>query len=291
LNYKYQIAELNMNITSDCDYLIKRMESFQVDSFDKSDLNVKMKHSDSLHADGEIIIQDNGVGWMNKENTYVSCARIHNQDDILTVLEVEKNWLNANIEYSKKSGFSITNNNIDYGDFNAFHMVGVLFRYSILNHQGIVVHASSIDFNGKGIIFTAPAGTGKSTHVKLWEKYLGSQIKVINDDTPVLKQKKEGNFIYGTPWSGSSDKFLNTCVPLSAIVIIERAEKNSITQLSVTNAATKLMPRFFLPYFDKDLMNKAVTIYEKIISQTPVYLLKCTPEKEAMEIVYQCIQK
>jgi len=288
--YKYKIGEVNICIESDCDYLINRMRLFKINDIDNIDLHIKMMQNDSLSAEGEVIMQDNGIGWMINGNKYVSFSKIINSEEILAVLEVEKDWMNASVEYTKKTGLLLANG-VDYGDFSAFHMAGVSFRYSIINHQGIVIHASSINFNGKGIAFTAPAGTGKSTHVRLWETYFGDRINVLNDDTPVLKIKENGTFLFGTPWSGSSDKFMNKSVPLSAIVVLERAEKNSIRRMTESEAAVRLMPRFFFPYFDKILMDKAIKIFERIISQVPIYLLKCTPEKEAMDVAFKCIIK
>ena len=284
MNCNYRIGEINIYIESDCDYQINRMKPFQINGIEDIDLYIKMKQNDLLSVEGEIIMQDDGAGWMVKENKYISFSKIIHSKEILSVLEVEKDWMHASIEYTKKIGLSLPNG-VDYGDFNAFHMAGVLFRYTVINHQGIVIHASSIEFNGKGIAFTAPAGTGKSTHVELWEKYFGDRINILNDDTPVLKLKENGVYLFGTPWSGSSDKFMNKSVPLSAIVIIERAENNSIRRMAKNEATVRLMPRFFFPYFDKGLMEKAVKIYEKIISQTPVYLLKCTPDKQAVEVL------
>jgi len=289
MNYKYKIGEINICIESDCDYLINRMKLFQINDNDNTDIYIKVKQNDSLSAEGEVIIRDDGIGWMINGNKYVSVTKIVHSDEILAVLEVDKDWMNASVEYTKKTGLLLTNG-VDYGDFSAFHMAGVSFRYAIINHQGIVIHASSIEINGKGIAFTAPAGTGKSTHVRLWETHFGDRINVLNDDTPVLKLKESGTYLFGTPWSGSSDKFMNKSVPLSAIVIIERAEKNSIRHMTEKEAAVRLMPRFFFPYLDKALMDKALKIFEKIISQTPVYLLKCTPEKEAMELVYKTLE-
>lgn len=288
MNHIYNIGGINIDIWSDSYYLKNRMEPFRIYNSDNVDFYVKMEESNLLLIEGETIMQDDGVGWMRKDDSYVSYSRIQNSGDILSVLKVDKNWKNATVLYTKETGYSLKG--VDYGDFNGFHMVGVMFRYGIIQHGGIVVHASSIEINGEGIIFTAPAGTGKSTHVKLWEKYLGDRINIINDDTPVLKPKGTKTYLYGTPWSGSSDKFMNKHVPLKAIVIIERASQNSIYQISRNEATIRLMPRFFFPYFEQSFMGKAVNIFEKVLSQTSVYLLKCKPEKEAMELVYDILE-
>ena len=294
MSIQYRISNILMNVTSDCEYQIERMKLFEEaasDNFNNNDLTINIKQKNELQIKGNPIITDERTEWNlnptdNSYYTYIFSKLV--QKNVAT-LDIDTDWKKAEINYIDNTGKMI--NSVDVGKFYTFHMVGVFFRYSILNYLGIVVHASSIKFNEQGIVFTAPAGTGKSTHTRLWEKYLSDQVCVLNDDTPVIRIINGKPFLFGTPWSGSTDKCMNKSVPLSAIVIIERDDKNSIRELSLMETNSRLMPRFFFPYFDKALMDKAVMIYEKIISQVPVYLLKCTPEKEAMDVAYKFIIK
>ena len=153
-------------------------------------------------------------------------------------------------------------------------MIGLVFQNYLLHYDGIVVHASSLEWNGKGIIFSAPSGTGKSTHVKLWQEYFGSEVKLLNDDSPAIRFRDGNPFIFGTPWSGSSNLHSNGSAPLSAIVLLQQASDNSIKQLSNQEAIAKLMPRVFLPYYDEDMMNKACDVFERIIFFSPGLFIK-----------------
>ena len=38
------------------------------------------------------------------------------------------------------------------------------------NHDMLLMHGATIEYKGKAYIFTAPSGTGKSTHIGLWKK-------------------------------------------------------------------------------------------------------------------------
>jgi hypothetical protein len=49
------------------------------------------------------------------------------------------------------------------------------------------------------------------------------------------------------------------------------------------------MPRCFLPYFDTDLMPQAMTVLERLVNDIPVFLLKCRPDYEAVELVRRCL--
>ena len=45
-----------------------------------------------------------------------------------------------------------------------------------------LMHGAVLSWRGKGYMFTAPSGTGKSTHLALWKKYLGDEVEIVNGD-------------------------------------------------------------------------------------------------------------
>ena len=50
-----------------------------------------------------------------------------------------------------------------------------------------LIHGSSLALDGRGYLFTAPSGTGKSTHSRLWKEVFGNRVIMINDDKPFLR--------------------------------------------------------------------------------------------------------
>lgn len=53
-------------------------------------------------------------------------------------------------------------------------------------YHRFLMHGVVISWKGRGYMFTAPSGTGKSTHASLWKKYLGDDVEIINGDKPIL---------------------------------------------------------------------------------------------------------
>lgn len=164
----------------------------------------------------------------------------------------------------------------------------VIFRTTILFNQGIVIHAAAIEYEGKGVVFSAPSGTGKSTQANLWVKHKGARI--LNGDRPCLRISKSSIDVYGTPWSGTSKLFLNQKAPLAAIIMLEQSKTNELCQLSAADALRMLVPRCYLPYYDENLMTLALENIGLIIKETPIYLLKCRPDLEAVELVAKCLK-
>ncbi len=280
---RFEIADVLIEIISDKSITINAFNAFSSCSKNAPDLKIQMKCCDNIvKPEGELMI-DEDIKWIFKpdgDNRIVIYKCDENSDKILFLFEVDECWENALITYLNNK------NIIEYAI--AGILGSILFRNSILFHQGFVIHASAVEWNGKGIIFTAPSGTGKSTQAELWRNKMGARI--LNDDCPCVRTLRGQNYVYGTPWSGSTDEFINDYTSISVIVVLEQSKVNMIRRLDDYEAVSMLMPRCFLPFYDSNIMNMAISNFEKIISSTPIYLLKCKPDLEAVELVYQCVK-
>lgn len=192
----------------------------------------------------------------------------------------------ANQDWSRAEMLILNNNQADKFSIFKF-LTEIIFRNRIIFEKGIVIHAAAISWQGQGVIFTAPSETGKSTQAELWAKYMGAQI--LNDDRPALRLNDEKTYVHGTPWSGKRELFLNESAPLKAIILLEQALQNSISRIPVTMAVPYIMPRCFLPYYNKTVMEKCLNNLGQILSDIPVYLLKCRPDLQAVELVKNCL--
>lgn len=290
---RFNIADLILGIVNEDAAMIDSLNKYTTTNVDRDpDLMIVITRHDFIERPSGRMLSDEQVVWLikdQKDDGFFLYARETKQGRLVALLDVDADWshgfIKALISDNKKpeDDYSLLT------DFYVSHMIGLIFRYKILYRNGIVVHASSIAWNGKGIMFSAPSGTGKSTHVKLWQDHLGTDVKIVNDDTPAVRLLNGKPYIFGTPWSGNGTN-CNIAVPLEAIVILEQANENQVKQLSAQEAILNLIPRCFIPYFNKDFIDTAMTVFEKIILSVPVYLLKCRPDKEAVEMIYQCLK-
>ncbi|WP_415534575.1 hypothetical protein [Dehalobacter sp. 4CP] len=115
------------------------------------------------------------------------------------------------------------------------------------------------------------------------------QARVLNDDRPAIRFADQQPYIYGTPWSGSKTLYFNGSAPLQAVVFLEQAPENQITWVSSAQAAAKIIPRCFLPYYDKTIMEMCLHTLSEVLLGVGVYSLKCRPDREAVEILQQCL--
>lgn len=158
--------------------------------------------------------------------------------------------------------------------------------YEILPDFGaMLLHSSAIVYNDEAFLFSAPSGTGKSTHTQLWlKRFEGSYI--LNDDKPAIRLTENGIYVYGTPFSGKTDLNVNKGVPLKGICMLERGTENRIEKVSPDEALFGLLNQTIRP-LSEERMDKLLTILDKLIINIPVYRLYCNMELEAAEVSYK----
>ncbi|MBQ0110583.1 MAG: hypothetical protein KBS41_01470 [Oscillospiraceae bacterium] len=110
-----------------------------------------------------------------------------------------------------------------------------------------VMHGASITYNGNGIIFIAPSGTGKSTHIKLWRKAFGRSVDIVNGDKPVVDLSGDTPLIWGTPFAGKENWQKNTSAPLNAIVLLRRGAVDKIVKAQPSQYLSEIMTQIYRP--------------------------------------------
>lgn len=181
------------------------------------------------------------------------------------------------LESRKHPGLTLT-------DFE-YMCTGEAFANRLAYLGGLVMHGSAISYEGKGIVFSAPSGTGKSTHAGLWKQHYGERVLRINDDKPAIRFEEGVPIVYGTPWSGKTATNANDSAPLKAIVFLKQAPENRIQPLSVADALEHIYRETVRPFYDETLGMKILDTAERLIQSVPVFLLECTISSQAVELV------
>lgn len=153
------------------------------------------------------------------------------------------------------------------------------------DYDTFVFHGSIVAVDGQGYLFTAKSGTGKSTHTALWREYLGDKAVMVNDDKPMLKITDSGVTAYGTPYNGKHHLGCNMSVPLKAICVLTRGEKNSIVCIDKAEAYAMLLQQVYRPQSPLQ-MAKTLKLVDKLAANTELYRLACNMDVEAAKVAY-----
>lgn len=156
----------------------------------------------------------------------------------------------------------------------------------LVDFDTILFHGSVVAVDGEGYLFTAKSGTGKSTHTRLWREYFGERAVMINDDKPLINISENGIIrVYGTPWDGKHRLSTNTSVPLKALCILERAEKNHIEKITKESAYTMLLQQTNRPS-DPEKTAKTLVLLDRLAEKTGLYRLGCNMNIDAAVTAY-----
>jgi len=150
--------------------------------------------------------------------------------------------------------------------------------------QGICIHSCVINYDGYGVLFSAVSETGKSTHAHLWLEAF-PETEIINGDNGFCRVLDGVPYVFSAPWCGDSNEYTNKSLPIKAIVFLERAEKNCIVKLDKLSAFMRMSARCYMPFWDKELVHKAMDTVEYLTNRVQCYHLMCLPDHDAVKVV------
>lgn len=173
------------------------------------------------------------------------------------------------------------------GDSYIYMESGSHFYFQLLQHNGIMLHASALELDGKAYLFSGNSGAGKSTHTHMWQTAVSQSARIFNDDKPALRYIDGQWFAYGTPWSGKNGININMKVPVAGICFLKQSKDNRIRRMgeqeALQNIIAQTIHRFKLVE-NLDLMLQHI---ERLVKNVPVFELENRPEPEAARLSYE----
>ena len=164
----------------------------------------------------------------------------------------------------------------------------LLFAFASAPFSALEMHASVVMHGGRGFLFLGRSGTGKSTHSRLWLKYIEGT-ELLNDDNPVLRVVDGGVRVYGTPWSGKTPCYKAQDVPVGAIVRLRQAPRNEISRLGTVAAYASVMASAsgFRPI--RSIADAQHGTISAIAMGVPCFQLDCLPDEVAARLCRETV--
>ena len=159
----------------------------------------------------------------------------------------------------------------------------------LLDDGVLQIHGSALCMDGEGYIFTAPSGTGKSTHARFWRETFGERVWMINDDKPMVRLADGKATVYGTPWAGKHRLNTNASAPLKAIVWLTRDTENHIAPMAKADAFPVLMGQTAWARTGPQ-KPQTMRLLKELLDAAAFYHLGCNLDPEAARIAWQGMQ-
>lgn len=153
-------------------------------------------------------------------------------------------------------------------------------------YDTLLLHGAVVAVGDKAWLFTAPSGTGKTTHIRLWlENIAGSY--VVSGDKPLIHIGDEVT-VYGTPWAGKEGWQRNVGVRLCGIVFLGRGAENRIERTSLSQSLPLLIQQCYRPK-DKSSVEKALELICRLGRRVPLYRMQCNMLPDAALTAYKTL--
>ena len=151
-----------------------------------------------------------------------------------------------------------------------FRGMGLEFLMAL--NRRVILHSSYIAWKGKGIVFSAPSGTGKSTQAELWRRHRPGT-EIINGDRSILTCERGGPEVYG------------------AVVVLRQAKTNTVRRLGVREAVSLIYSECGLSLWDRDAAANVLDVVSEIAESVPVYCLSCLPHSSAVDVMERALRE
>lgn len=198
--------------------------------------------------------------------------------------EVKIEIADADIEHEKKFA--------DFESDFALEATAILRKLCdilLYRFDGMFLHAATVIYNGGAYAFSAPSGTGKTTHILKWKKLFGDRVGILNGDKLFLRYIDGDIIAYGNPWQGKENLGENKKCPLKGIFVIKRDKENSVKRLSAMDGLMSLVGSTLFPK-DKEGRIKELDFLDKLITTVPVFELHCNLEDDAVYTAISAIE-
>ena len=217
-----------------------------------------------------------------RDNQYIRLFKDHKEGDrVYAVLQSMPESGKAVISVLKGNEYHFDDTN------NSFFHTG--WEQFLIQRNRLILHASLLNTQFGGLIFSGPSGIGKSTQAELWEEY--EEAEQINGDRPILYKKENVWMGYGSPYAGSSKCYVNKGVPVRAIMLLAQGEDCRIMPLRKSEAFREIFRNCTVYSWDREFVERVITLVTELVSDIPIYRLICTPDQRAVEAVKELLKK
>jgi len=159
--------------------------------------------------------------------------------------------------------------------FNFFFKTTVATFF--LERGGLILHASSLIKNRKGLVFAAKQGVGKSTIIKL-----ASQYQPLSDDFAILRRISGRFLVFSSPFYETNPiPKLEFEAEVGGIYFLVQSQENKIVRVNPRESIPKIVSLILSPLSlshlslgqNKKILEKMWQVANDLIEKTPCFML------------------
>jgi hypothetical protein len=154
---------------------------------------------------------------------------------------------------------------------------GLILYYLTVINNDLLIHASGVNYAGKGFLFSGASGKGKSTMARLWDDH---GAKVIHDDRLIIRKTGNGYRMFNTPVYDNDNPGVSR---LDKIFIIEHGKENRLIELKDASAVSQVMANCIQHTWHTGIISHLSEAISEMCNTIPVYRLQFRPESSVID--------
>lgn len=156
---------------------------------------------------------------------------------------------------------------------------GLLLYYITALNGDIFIHASGVECDKLGLLFTGQSGRGKTTIARLFDE---AGAAVIHDDRLIIRKIDGQYMMYNTPVYEMERS--NYC-RLTKIYTLDHGLENRLTALGSVESLTSVMKNCIQHHWNSDLIGKLTTALKDMTDEVDVSALEFIPDKSVVDFI------
>ncbi|MCP4650968.1 MAG: hypothetical protein GY853_12950 [PVC group bacterium] len=213
----------------------------------EGDINILVAHKPFKDEDSDIVVQKEAKGYVITGNEIE--ARV---DDSLGKIKLK---IPANA-----------------GTFDCF--LRIFYSLLLLEDDAFLIHAAGLAKAGRGVLFTGPSESGKTTTVSRAEG-----LDILSDELVAIKEDDGQFYLFSTPFHGEyRGDVACKCVPLQKIYFLT---KKVVEQkpLKILEVFVGLLENTFFFYRNKQADKKILELCHKLSKKVDAYHMNILAER------------
>lgn len=166
-----------------------------------------------------------------------------------------------------------------------YPLFSIMFSRLLKRRGSFLIHSSIVDDNGKGYLFTAVSGTGKSTMAKIWG---GEGATIINDDMNALICKEDCIEANNIPMPYYSDRPKR--VELKGIFLISQSKTNFVRRVTGAQSVLRLAANTINQPCTAMQSIAHMQMVDKVAKLVPIYELGFKPDADIVHEVRKMME-
>lgn len=271
------IAGLSVNLYGEADVFAQEFAPFYEEYTKDADMTALVVYGmPVVRENGSLLIRNKELTILETPDKYIL---LFHQDSLVSELHLAKDASLA--VFYCNSGESLKE--------DLFHALRFAFLYLAQRHGILAIHSASILYREKAWLFSAPSGTGKSTHAALWHDILGTPY--INGDLNLIAPRNGVPYVYGLPWCGTSGINDTASYPLGGIIFLKKSSGDTVVTLDPDERVLALSRRLISPCWDGEMLQDQLKLSKEISDRIFMCRLLCTREPSALYAIRPAVDK